>query len=115
MPGGPDPDNCRARSEADLHGTKAAHGLLSDDRFREQAGYVLSLEPFRDLAPGKIVEFLFRIGRELVSTRPQAFSLEQPGELAWKAHIALNRGLELSERWPAAFHEIASAFVVEIC
>ncbi len=92
--------------KADLRGTKAVHGLLlGDDRFEKQANHAMSLEPFQDLGPGKIVEFLFRIGLELVAARPKVFSLEQPGELAWEAHVALNHGLELAQRWPAAFHE----------
>jgi hypothetical protein len=92
--------------EADLRGTKVVHGLLGDERFVQDADHASSLEPFQDLDPGKIVEFLFRIGLELVAGRRKVFSLEQPGELAWEAHVALNCGLELAERWPGAFYDV---------
>ena len=75
-------------------------------RFAPDAAYAKSLAPFQDLEPGSIVEFLFRAGLELVAGRRKVFSSEQPGELAWEAHVALNRGLEVAEGWPGAFLEL---------
>ncbi len=94
-----------ALSDADLRGTRAVYGLLGDSNFAAEAAHVQGFEPFRDLAPGKVVEFLFRIGLELVAPRSKVFSMDQTGELAWEAHVALSRGLALAEAWPGAFLE----------
>ena len=92
--------------ETVLRGTRVVHGLLGDGRFAPDAAYARSLAPFQDLEPGSTVEFLFRAGLELVAGRRKVFSSEQPGELAWEAHVALNRGLEVAEGWPGAFLEL---------
>ena len=89
-----------------LRGTRVVHGLLGDDRFAPDAAFARSLPPFQDMTPGSIVEFLFRAGLELVAGRRKVFSSEQPGELAWEAHVALNRGLEVAEGWPRAFFKL---------
>ena len=93
-------------AKVELRGTEAVHGLLGDDRFREAGVYAESLEPFRDLSRGKIIEFLFRIGLESVGGRRHLFSFEKPGTLAWEADVALNRGLRVAERWPDAYFEV---------
>ncbi len=90
-------------SESDVRATRAIHGLLRDERFAADAERVRALPPFRDLADNYIVEFLFRLGLEVIGARPKLFSTEQAGELAWSAHLALNRGLEAAERWPSGF------------
>ena len=76
-----------------------------DARFAADAQRVRTLPPFRDLADNHIVEFLYRLGLEAIGARPKIFSTEQAGELAWSAHLALNRGLEVAERWPDSFFE----------
>lgn len=93
-------------SGTDARGTKAVYGLLGDARFTKEADQTRTLTPFRDLRDGKIVEFLFRIGLELLAPRSKLFSMEQPNELAWEAHIALTRGLEVAENWPVAFFAV---------
>lgn len=80
-------------SEEDVRATKAVHGLLRDERFAADADRVRALPPFQDLGDNHIVEFLYRLGLEMVGARPKIFSTEQPGELAWSAHLALNHGL----------------------
>lgn len=93
-------------SEADVRATRAAHGLLKDERFAADAERARTLPPFRDLADNHIVEFLYRLGLEVIGARPKIFSTEQTGELAWSAHLALNRGLEAAEHWPGGFFEV---------
>lgn len=90
-------------SEADVRATRAVHGLLKDERYAADAEKVRALPPFRDLADNYIVEFLYRFGLEVIGSRPKIFSTEQTGEIAWSAHLALNRGLEVAEHWPDGF------------
>lgn len=92
-------------SEADVRATRAVHGLLGEERYAADAEKVRALPPFRDLADNHIVEFLYRLGLEAIGSRPKIFSTEQTGELAWSAHLALNRGLEVAEQWPDGFFE----------
>ena len=84
-------------SEGDVRATRAVYGLLKDERFAADVKRVRALPPFRDLADSYIVEFLYRLGLEAIGARPKIFSTEQTGELAWSAHLALNRGLEAAE------------------
>lgn len=81
----------------------AAFGLLGDVRFAEQATKVRGLSALADLDPAETVDFLFRLGLERMGNRAKIFSVENPGEVADKAHIALNRALEALEPWPDAF------------
>jgi len=90
-------------TEDDARGTETVFGLLGDMRFAGQAAHARTLAPFRDLQDRWIVEFLFRAGLEIIGARPKLFSMEQPNELAWEAHIALTRGLDVAEAWPEAF------------
>ena len=95
-----------AVSNADSRGTKVVYGLLGEERFLAEADYARRLPPFQDLRDSDIVEFLYRLGLEALGGRPKIFSLEQAGELAYRAHQALTLGLEAAERWPDAFYEI---------
>ena len=101
-------------SEADALGTKAVYGLLGEARFAEEADQTRTLTPFCDLGDGKIVEFLFRIGLELLAPRRKLFSMEQPNELAWEAHIALTRGLEVAEDWPKGLFSVLDAMASRV-
>jgi hypothetical protein len=92
--------------EVDLRGTRVVYGLLGDGSFKVDAVYVRGLAPFQDLQPGRILEFLFRAGLELVAGRRDVFSVERLGELAWEAHTALSRGLGVAGGWPGAFFEL---------
>lgn len=93
-------------SEADVRATRAVYGLLKDERFAADAEGVRALPPFCGLADNYIVEFLYRLGLEALGGRSKVFSAEQVGELAWSAHLALNRGLEIAERWPGGFFDL---------
>ena len=92
--------------ETDVRATRAVYGLLREERFATDAERVRALSPFGDLADNYIVEFLYRLGLEVIGSRPKVFSTEQTGELAWSAHLALNGGLEAAERWPGGFFEV---------
>ncbi|MBI5162837.1 MAG: TniQ family protein [Magnetospirillum sp.] len=89
-----------------VQATKVIYGLLGEERFREEAERAKSMPPFADLAAEEIVDFMWRFGMEVVGTRPKIFSVEQPGEYAWEAHLALAAGLSAVESWPDGFHEV---------
>jgi hypothetical protein len=93
-------------TEAEIRGTKAIYGLLGHEAFRDEAGHVRSLIPFRDMTDAAIVDFLCRIGMTLISGGELNFTLARSGEYLWQFHEALTRGLELAEEWPDAFFEI---------
>lgn len=87
-----------------LDGLAVAYGLLGDERFVEDARGALSLIPMRDLGPVDALEFIFRLGMDLVSgPRRKMFSLEHPGELDQPTHVALHLGLASARDWPDAF------------
>ena len=90
-------------SAEDARGTRTVYGLLGDGRFKADADRARGLEPFRDVGDGSIVDFIYRIGLEFLAGRGKVFSAEHPRELAWEAHVALTRGLEVAEGWPDAF------------
>ena len=88
----------------DLEATAAVHGLLGDARFAAEADRVRAMAPFHGLMGADIAEFLFRIGLERMGRRRKVFSSEDPGDLAWEAHVALRFGLETVSDWPGGFH-----------
>ena len=90
-------------SAEDARGTMTVYGLLGDGRFKADADRARGLEPFRDIGDGSIVDFIYRLGLEFLAGRGKVFSAEHPRELAWEAHVALTRGLEVAEGWPGAF------------
>lgn len=92
-------------SAEDARGTRAVYGLLRDGRFKADADRARGLEPFCDVGDGSIVDFIYRLGLEFLAGRRKVFSAEHPRELAWEAHVALTRGLEVAEGWPGAFFE----------
>lgn len=96
-------------ADEDIAPTAAVYGLLGDDRFRNEADQVRSMRPFVDLDGADIAEFLFRLGLERMGRKRKVFSSEDPGELAWEAHVVLRRGLEVLDPWPDAFHEAIDA------
>jgi hypothetical protein len=87
----------------EARGTRVVYGLLGDQRFTADAGYARTLEPLADLETGTAVDFLYRVGLHRISPRRALFSVQHAGELAWEAHVALNRGLAVAEDWPRAF------------
>jgi hypothetical protein len=89
---------------AGLLATAAVYGLLGGERHAADATAVGDLIPFRDLAPAEIVEFLYRMGLDIVSPRGKLFSLEWVGEHGSVSHEALTQGLEVARDWPRAFH-----------
>jgi hypothetical protein len=90
----------------DAEATKAAFGLLGDDRFATEASRARALVPFADLEDGEIVEFVFRLGLEVLGPRNQIFSVEKLYEAAWQAHIAFKLGFGAVESWPDGFHAV---------
>lgn len=88
----------------DISATAAVYGLMGDPRFQAEADQVRTLPPFRDLTGANIAEFLYRLGLERMGRLNKYFSSENPGELAWEAHVVMRRGLEASAPWPSAFH-----------
>ena len=90
--------------DEELVATAAVHGLLGDARFREQARQARRLEPFADLAPGDIVEFIARMGVDPTAPASGSFSLKAKGKLGDMAHLTLRFGLQVALGWPEAFH-----------
>jgi hypothetical protein len=90
---------------ADLIGTEAIHGLLGDGRFSDEAASVRGMPPFADMSDAEIVDFLWRLGLELLGPRKKAFSVEQPNELAADAHVALTRAVHAMRIWPDGFRQ----------
>ena len=72
-----------------LAGTALVHGLLGDPRYAAEADTFRALPTMSDLSDGETVEFLWRLGLELIGPRPKIFSVQQPNELAADAHMAL--------------------------
>jgi hypothetical protein len=101
---------CRVRPQpidnADIIGTEAVQGLLGDHRFESVASDMRALLPFRDLADGEIVDFLWRIGLERLGSRPNILSVEHPKELVIDAHLALKEGVIVARRWPDSFFDL---------
>lgn len=90
--------------DGELVATAAMQGLLGDDRFREQAQRVRRLEPFADLAPASIVDFVARMGVDPAAPGSGFFSLQAKGKLGDAAHRTLHFGLQVAIGWPEAFH-----------
>jgi len=88
----------------DVEPTAAVFGLFGDVRFLEEAATLRTVRPLSDLKGADLAEFLFRLGLERMGRIRKVFSSEDPGELAWEAHIALRHGLEALEPWPDEFH-----------
>ncbi len=89
-------------SEDEAAGTAAVHGLLGDERFDAEAGDIRSLEPFVGMEEGRIVEFIYRTGLEVLGQRPVAFSFAS-GIPPGSEHTALNEGVKTMRDWPEAF------------
>lgn len=89
----------------DIEPTAAVYGLMGDPRFSAEADKVRALVPFSDMDGANIAEFVFRLGLEKMGRTHKYFSSDNPGDLAWKAHIVMRRGLDAVSPWPDAFDE----------
>ncbi len=101
----------RPLSVTEIGGSATIQGLLGDSRFEAQAVAVRCQPHLSDMTDGEIVEFLWRLGLELIGPRPKIFSVEHPGNLVLDAHIALKEALGAIHRWPDGFSEAADIMI----
>jgi hypothetical protein len=90
----------------DISATAAVYGLMGDPRFQRESDEVRAQPLFRDMGGANIAEFLYRMGLERAARPGKFFSSENPGDLAWKAHITLRLGMEATAIWPSGFYRV---------
>ena len=87
----PDPD--------DLHAIAVALGLLGEERHSHEAARIHALMPLSELQPADALEFVCRLGSDLIHPDYNHFGIARFGK-GWGGGHVINKGIEAIQAWP---------------